>query len=119
MLRYALNKAADISPKVSDVLKTEFSIIDPSVDLMKYNDDFRLKNKLSSAHLLSALRAQKALDEASRECDKDMAKLLDMPDVAFDIAIDALKTLKRWRSPETEAFRKAAAAKWPAVTRLT
>lgn len=117
-LRHALNQATDFPPKVLEVLKEEFKNIHPSTDLKKYNDEFQAKHKISPGYVLAAIRAKRILGEDRKQCDNEVIGLLDTPSIGFTDAIEALETLKRWRSPEVEAFKKAALSKWPDVTRL-
>lgn len=117
-LRHALNKATDLPPKVSEVLKEEFKLVDPSTDLKKYNDEFQAKHKASPSHVLAAIRAKRGLGGDRAQCDKEVTGLLDLPGATFEDAIQALEVLKSWRSSEVEAFKKAAQSKWAEVTRL-
>lgn len=117
-LRDALNKATDLPDKVTEVIKAEFKTLDASTNLVKYNDEFLAKNKESPCHVLAAIRTKRVLGGDKSECDKEIKAVLDLPIADFQDAIHALDTLKRWNSPEVEAFKKAALAKWPDVTRL-
>lgn len=118
-LRHALNQAKDLPSKVTEVLKEEFKIVDSSADLKKVNDDFQAKHKASPRHVLAAIRAKKTLGADRSTCEKEVSSVLDIPGVQFEDAIEALETLRRWRSPEEESFKKAAQAKFPNVTRLS
>ena len=117
-LRHALNQEKELPAKVQEVLKEEFDLIEPSTDLKKYNQDFQAKHKASPRHVLAAIRVKRVLGEDRSKCDKEVTSLLDNSSIDFTIAIEALETLKRWKSPEEAEFKKAAQAKWPEVTRL-
>lgn len=116
--RQALNTAIDLDPKVAETLKAEFTTIEQSTDLKKYNDEFLAANKSSPRHVLSAIRTKYLLSQDKSESEKEVLSVLDIADVQPTDAIEALKTLKRWRSSQVEPFKKAATAKWPEVTRL-
>lgn len=118
-LRQALKQAKDLSPKVSEIMKDEFKIIDASADLKKVNSDFQAKHKASPRHVLAAIRAKKSLGEDRSKVEKEISSVLDIPGVQFEDAIEALETLRRWKSSEEESFKKAAQAKFPNVTRLS
>ncbi|KAH6880151.1 NMDA receptor-regulated protein 1-domain-containing protein [Thelonectria olida] len=116
--RQLLNTATDISPKVLEVLKAEFKTIEGSVDLNKYNDEYEAANKDSAPHVISAIKARKLLGEDKAKSEEALIKVLDHTGIEFTDAIEALETLQRWKSSQVEAFKKAALAKWPEVTRL-
>lgn len=118
-LRQAVNGAKALPPTVAEVLKEQFTIIDSSADLKKVNNEFQAKNKASPRHAIAAIRAKRTLGEDRSKVEKEMSSVLDMADVTFEDAIEALETLRRWRSPEEETFKKAAQAKFPNVTRLS
>ncbi|CAG9977695.1 unnamed protein product [Clonostachys byssicola] len=116
--RNALNHATDLPAKVLEVLKEEFKAIEPSEDLKKVNDAFQAKHKSSPPHQLAALRVQHILGEDKPRTNKEILALLELPEIEFAHALEALELLQKWRSSETETFRKAAIVKWPQVTRL-
>lgn len=118
-LAHAIKNAKGLSSKAAEVLKGELKVIDPSADLKKLNDAFQAKHKASSKHVLAAIRAKKALGEDRSKCEKEVSSVLDIPGVQFEDAIEALETLRRWRSPQEEDYKKAAQAKFPGVTRLS
>lgn len=117
-LRHALNQEKELPSKVQEVIKQEFDLIDPTIDLRKYNDDFQAKHKTSVRHQLAAIRAKRTLGEDRSKCDKEVTGLLNVPSMDFEAAIEALENLKRWKSSEETEFKKAAQSKWPDVTRL-
>ncbi|KAM0433255.1 hypothetical protein ACHAPT_004128 [Fusarium lateritium] len=116
--RHLLNTATDISPKVLEVLKAEFKAIEPSVDLVAYNDEFLSTNKTSPRHVLSAIKSQRLLGEDKTKSEEAITGILEIPDVEYADAIEGLEVLKSWKSSQVEAFKKAALAKFPDVTRL-
>ncbi|KAK7429283.1 hypothetical protein QQZ08_004093 [Neonectria magnoliae] len=116
--RQLLNTASDISPKVLEVLKAEFKIIEPSTDLVKYNDEFQAVNKDSARHVLSAIRTKRLLGQDKAQSEEALVNALDIPGIEFTDAIEALETLKSWKSSQVETFKTAAQGKWPGVTRL-
>nr|CEG04902.1 unnamed protein product [Fusarium clavum] len=112
-----LKTATDIEPKVLEVLKAEFNAIDPSADLVKYNDEFLAANKESPRHVLSAIKVQKLLGQDKAKSEEAVANILDIPGVTYEDAIEGLEVLRSWKSPQ-ESYKKAAQQKFPNVTRL-
>ncbi|KAJ3518603.1 hypothetical protein NM208_g14457 [Fusarium decemcellulare] len=117
--RHLLNTATDISPKVLEVLKAEFKAIEPSVDLTKYNEEFLTANKNSPQHVLSAIKAQRVLGQDKAKTEEAIVGILEIPDIDYTDAIEGLEVLKSWKSSQVEAFKTAAQAKFPDVTRLS
>lgn len=117
-LRVTLNGASDLTAKVSEVLESEFTMIDASADLAKFNEEFEVKHKGSARHALSAIKAKKLLGKDQGKCEKELAELIKLQDIGFDDAVEVLETLRSWRGSGADEFRKAAQAKWPGVTRL-
>lgn len=113
-LRQALDKeAGTLSPKVAEVIKAEFTGIPASTDLAKHNEDFRQRHKSSAQHVLASIRVQDSLGEDRGGLGKQVAGLLQMEGVELRDASDAQEVLKSWKSEELDAFKKAAAQKWP------
>ncbi|KAI1071242.1 hypothetical protein NW752_000767 [Fusarium irregulare] len=112
-----LKTATDIEPKVLEVLKAEFNAVDPSADLVKYNDEFLAANKESPRHVLSAIKVQKLLGQDKAKSEEAVANILDIPGVTYEDAIEGLEVLRSWKSPQ-ESYKKAAQQKFPNVTRL-
>ncbi|KAH6609870.1 acetyltransferase [Trichoderma cornu-damae] len=113
------NVPSDLPPKVVETLKAEFKAVDDTADLSKYNQDFQAKHQASPLHVLSAIKARLALGVELTKCEKEVVDLVEHASASFTDAVAALETLKSWRSAETDAFRKAALAKWPNVTGLS
>lgn len=119
-LRQALDKeAGTLSPKVSEVIKAEFTEIPASTDLAKHNEEFRKRHKSSAQHVLATIRVQDRLGEDRGRLGKEVAGLLQMEGVGLRDASDAQGVLERWKSEELEAFNKAAARKWPESSLFT
>lgn len=113
-LRQALTADIEtLSPKTSEVLKATFTEIPASADLAKLNQEFREKHKASAQHVLSAIRVQEKLGEDRSKLGKDVVDLLTLEKIQLDVASDAQALLKSWKSGELDAFKKAAAQKWP------
>lgn len=100
------------------MLSADFKAVEPSTDLNKYNDDFLAANKDTPRHVLSAIKTKKLLGQDQAKSEDEILKLLDIPAIEYQDAIAALETLKRWKSSRVDAFKKAAQAKFPDVTRL-
>ncbi|EXK39956.1 acetyltransferase [Fusarium oxysporum f. sp. lycopersici 4287] len=113
-----LKTATDIEPKVLEVLKAEFKAVDPSTDLVKFNNEFLAANKGSPRHVLSAIKAQRLLGQDKAKSEEAVSGILDIPDVTYEDAVEGLQVLKGWRSSQVEAYKKAAQEKFPDVTRL-
>jgi tetratricopeptide (TPR) repeat protein len=112
-----LKTATDIEPKVLEVLKAEFNAVDPSADLVKYNDEFLAANKESPRHVLSAIKVQKLLGQDKAKSEEAVVNILDIPGVTYEEAIEGLEVLRSWKSSQ-ESYKKAAQQKFPNVTRL-
>ncbi|PHH61668.1 hypothetical protein CDD81_8079 [Ophiocordyceps australis] len=113
-----METTTDLPPEVVEVLKAEFKALGESKNLAKYTEDVAAKHKNSPQHALSAIAVKRLLGEAKGAADKQVVGLLDMQGIVFDDAVVMLERLRQWRSSEVEAFKKAAQAKWPGVTRL-
>ncbi|CAI4211974.1 unnamed protein product [Parascedosporium putredinis] len=110
---------ATLPAKVAEVIKSSYPAIEEAADLAKVNGEFLAGNKGSPAHILSGVRTQKVLGSADKAaCEKQLLDLVKMDATTPDIAEEALETLKAWKSGEATAFKKAAAAKWPQVSRF-
>ncbi|PHH76004.1 hypothetical protein CDD82_4189 [Ophiocordyceps australis] len=115
-----METTTDLPPEVAEVLKAEFKALGESKNVAKYAEEVAAKHKNSPRHALSAIAVKRFLGE-SKGCgavDKQVVGLLDMEGIVFDDAVVMLERLRQWRSSEVEAFKKAAQAKWPGVTRL-
>ncbi|OTA04236.1 hypothetical protein A9Z42_0048100 [Trichoderma parareesei] len=113
------NPPSDLPPKVFETLKAEFKPSEETADLSKFNEAFQVKHQDSPLHVLSAIKAKLQLGVDLAKCEKEVAGLVDHANATFSHAVAALETLKSWRSAEVNAFRQAALAKWPNVTRLS
>ncbi|TGJ86498.1 hypothetical protein E0Z10_g2274 [Xylaria hypoxylon] len=109
-------KLASLPAKVTEVIKTEFTAIDASTDLKKYNPEFLERHKDSAAHVVSAIKIRKLLGEDQKACEKALFDVLSLNTDDWEPAAEALGLLFQWRSSEAEAFRKAADETWPEVT---
>lgn len=109
-------KMASLPAKVAEVIKAEFTVLEASTDLKKYNADFLEKHKDSPAHVVSGVKIQKLLGEDQKTCEKALFDILTLDAADWEPAAEALGLLFQWRSGDGEAFRKAAQEKWPEVT---
>ncbi|KAI2610518.1 N-terminal acetyltransferase A, auxiliary subunit [Hypoxylon sp. NC1633] len=115
--RQALNsKISSLPDKVADVLKSGFTAVDRSADLKKFNADFRAKHNDSASHVISAIKTERLLGGDKPKSEKDLAAVLDIKDVQYEQAAEALSLLKQWRSGEADLLKKAAHEKWPEVS---
>lgn len=113
-LRHALTADIEtLSSKTSEVIKATFTEIPASADLVKINQEFREKHKTSAQHILSTIRVQETLGEDRSKLGKAVADLLKLENIQLEDASDAQALLKSWKSGELDAFKKAAAQKWP------
>lgn len=110
-----LDVSSDALPaKVKEVIDSEFKA--PATNLAEFNETFYESNKSSPPHVLSAIKAKKTLGQDVAKLEKEVHGLLQQEGVTFELAGEALKVLKSWRSKETEEFKAAAHVKWPEVT---
>ncbi|TVY86554.1 N-alpha-acetyltransferase, NatA auxiliary subunit [Lachnellula willkommii] len=116
--KLALDKdLATLPPKVAEIIKSEFTLLPESVSLTQFNNDYLSKHKDCARRTLSGLSARKLLDhDLAPSADADVVEVLKIDDVSMEVAIEGLELLQSWKSGELEAFRKAAAAKWPNAT---
>lgn len=115
--RQALNtKLESLPPKVAEVLKSEFTAIDGSTDLKKYNAEFQSKHAKSAPHVISAIKTSAFLGADQAQCAQDLVGVLAIPDVHHEQAEEVLGLLRQWRSDEAEPFKGKAHEKWPEVT---
>lgn len=110
------DKLGSLPPKVAEVLKSGFTAIDASADLKKFNADFQQKHKDSAEHIISAVRIERLLGEDKTKNEKDLVGVLNLKEIHYDTASEALALLEQWRSAEAETFKKVAHEKWPEVT---
>ncbi|KAI1130058.1 tetratricopeptide [Nemania abortiva] len=110
------SKLSSLPPKVAEVIKSEFTALEASTDLKKYNAEFLEKHKDSAAHVVSAVKIQKLLGEDQKTCEKGLFGVLSLKSADWEPAAEALGLLLQWRSSEAEAFKKAAQEAWPEVT---
>ncbi|KAI0126149.1 tetratricopeptide [Xylariales sp. AK1849] len=116
--RSVLNsKLASLPAKTQEVIKSNFTALDASTDLKKYNADFEAKHKDSAPHVIAAIKTKKLLGED--QADKELLDVLSIKDVAFEHAIDVLSSLRSWRSSQVDAFKRKAHDSWPEVTAFT
>ncbi|KAI0159832.1 tetratricopeptide [Xylariaceae sp. FL1272] len=116
-LRQALDaKLGSLPVKVADVVKSDFTAIEPSTDLKKCNADFLQKHKDSASHVVAAVKVQRILGEDLKKCEQDLAGILKIKTDDWEPAAEALGLLAQWRSEEAETFKKAAHETWPEVS---
>lgn len=113
-LRRALTAELEtLPPKTGEVIKAAFTEVPASADLTKLNQEFREKHKASPQHVLSSIRVQEKLGEDRRKLGNDVVGLLKLENIQLEDASDAQELLTSWKSGELDAFKKAAAQKWP------
>ena len=129
-LRHALNaKQGSLPEKTVEVLRSEFTVVDPAADLKKYNADFRARNSSSASHIISAIKTARFLAEAdagdgtadgsdiSGPHAKDLLAVLYVDGIQHDQAEECLGLLRQWgRADDAETFKSKAHEKWPEVT---
>ncbi|TVY25801.1 N-alpha-acetyltransferase, NatA auxiliary subunit [Lachnellula hyalina] len=116
--KLALDKdLATLPPKVAEIIKSEFTLLPESVSLTQFNNDYLSKYEDCARRTLSGLSARKLLaHDLAPSTDADVVKVLKIDNVAMEEAVEGLELLQSWKSGALEAFRKAAAAKWPNAT---
>ena len=134
-LRHAVNakvKQDALPAKTAEVLRSEFTVVDPAADLQKYNADFRARHAGSASHMISAIKTarflaeaeagaggdkDKADDDVSAPHAKDLLAVLDVAGIQHDQAEECLGLLRQWgRADDAESFKAKAHEKWPEVT---
>lgn len=115
--RHILNtKLSSLPAKTQEVIKAEFDVLDASVNLKKYNDDFETKHKDSAPHAIGAIKTKKHLGEDQAKVEKELTEVISIQGVDYLAAQEVLGLLRSWRSTEVDGFKKKAAEKWPEVT---
>ncbi|KAH8912145.1 tetratricopeptide [Coniochaeta sp. PMI_546] len=118
-LRHALNSSLESLPaKVQETLSAEFTAVPASADLKKLNAEYLDKHSSSATHRIAAARAAKVLGEPTSAIEKSLVDALQVQSVTFDEAAAVFEQLRKWRSSEAAAFKKAAHEKWPEVTQF-
>jgi peptide alpha-N-acetyltransferase len=99
-LKQAISSPSEIiASKSAEVIKSEFTLLPASADLSKFNDEFLFKHKDSAQHVMSVMRARRSLSpDSSSNCEKDIAGILDLPNITFEEAMEGLELLSSWRS---------------------
>ncbi|KAI2626238.1 tetratricopeptide [Xylaria nigripes] len=110
------SKLASMHPKIAEVIKAEFKVIDFSTNLRTYNDQFLEKHKNSPSHMVSAIKIRKLLGEDQKTCEEALHDVLSLGGADWEPAAESLGLLHHWRSTGIEAFQKAAHETWPEVT---
>lgn len=113
-----LDSVSDLEPKVAQVLKKEFRAMNGAKNSREYIEDFQKWHKGSPRHAFAAIAAKRRMGEDKATLDREVVGLLEMKEMAAVDALSILETLQSWRSPEVQAFKKAARVRWPEVTRL-
>lgn len=116
--KLALDKDSEIlPPKSAEVIKSEFTLLPASVDLLAYNDEYLSKHKNCARRTLSALKVRKLLKpDSASAVEKDVAAVVNQPTITMEEAIEALDVLTLWKSSEVNGCRTKAAVKWPHAT---
>ncbi|TVY59127.1 N-terminal acetyltransferase A complex auxiliary subunit NAA15 [Lachnellula suecica] len=108
---------ASLDPKAAAVIKSEFTLIPSGTSLTQFNNAYLSAHKDWARRTLASLSSRKLLaDSLAPSADADVVAVLKLDSVTLEEAAEGLELLKSWKSGEIEAFRKAAAAKWPKAT---
>jgi peptide alpha-N-acetyltransferase len=120
IIRFKLALDADsstIPEKSLEVIKSEFTLLPASVKLSNYNDEYLKNNRNSVKGTLAALKVRRLLQEGEKaNVEKEVVKVLDLPEITLEDAQEVLELLTTWRSAEVESFKSKAATKWPKAT---
>ena len=108
------------SPKVLEVINSEFNKILPaSTDLAKHNDEFLQRNHDSAAHVQASLKVRQLLDPASTEKNQqDLIRTLVLEQCTLEDSVQGLDLLKAWNAKEqyVNDYTAAAQHRWPEAT---
>jgi tetratricopeptide (TPR) repeat protein len=119
LLVSTVDELEDLPEKVSEVIKSSFDIVSADTDLDEYNTEWAKAHSKSPAHLQSAYHVRFILDDDDREqVEADMTKLLNHPNITFEQGLAGLSYFDTWKSEAStkDAYREAAAKKWPEAT---
>jgi peptide alpha-N-acetyltransferase len=115
----SVDESSDVSPKVSEVIKSTFTIIPSGTDLKAYNTEFQKKHAEGAFAQQCALNVRFILDPSTKpQNEKDLQATLDFPSVTREQALSGLELLDSWKSDEKtkDAYRAAASKKWAEAT---
>ncbi|KAF2869769.1 NMDA receptor-regulated protein 1 [Massariosphaeria phaeospora] len=119
----ALKEASALPAHVAAILKDEFTSQWPgNADLTAHNEAFFRNFSTSPAHLQAGFYARYLLDPTDKTkaaCEAELTKLLTADlDISIEQAVAGAAYLDRWNSDDKtkEAYREAAARKWPEAT---
>lgn len=113
-----MEEMTDLPAEVVEVLKAEFTEMKKSSSLAEYINGFETRHKDSPRHVLAAQTARRRVGQEVTGSRKGPVDLLEWAGLTVDDGVEMLAMLRDWRSPDVEAFKKAAQAKWPQMTRL-
>lgn len=104
---------------MAEAVKQDFTSPAPKADLKAANEDFLKKHAQSPDHLMRGYSVRYHLDPATKsQSESDIQKILDLPSVSLAQATAGLTLLNQWKSEAAavDAYREAAAKKWPQAT---
>lgn len=115
-LQQALHSLPEpLPPKVSEIMTSEFSSLNPSseLDLQKSNDKFIEKHKDSPRHYLVGLQARQFLGYSSRERnEEEVLEVVSGEQATPEDAVQAIEIIREWGGDASKVMAKAA-EKWP------
>ncbi|KAF2638010.1 N-alpha-acetyltransferas-like protein 15 [Massarina eburnea CBS 473.64] len=125
LFRHHLNNLKEALPEsVAEAIKQSFTSPPADADiaaLKAANDDYIKEHSESPSHLQAAYDVRQQLDAASKpQNETDLQNVLQLDGIGFDQASAGIKLLYEWKSDANvvEAYREAAAKKFPQATRF-
>jgi peptide alpha-N-acetyltransferase len=103
---------------VAEAIKQDFASPASDADLKALNEEFLKKHSQSSEHLRRGYNVRYLLDPSSKSQNESDTQKLAGSSPSIAEAVAGLELLHSWKSDEktVEAYREAAAKKWPQAT---
>ncbi|KAF2460933.1 NMDA receptor-regulated protein 1-domain-containing protein [Lineolata rhizophorae] len=119
-LRKSLDSLPEpLSPKVSEVVKSSFTLIPDNVSLSDFNESYISKHAGSAAHIRGGLDARQSLDSnTQKKNEEELIGTLQFSGVDIQDGLDGLALLKSWGADEATVskYDEAARKRWPEAT---
>jgi peptide alpha-N-acetyltransferase len=101
--------------KVTEVIKTEFTLFPESTTPSDFNEKFISTHKDSAHHIFAGVRVRQLLPSHDKlKSESDILACLSLP-ITLAGAIEGLELLSSWKS-STESYISKASSLWPEAT---
>jgi len=108
--------SASIPEKVTEVIKTEFTLFPLATTPSSFNEDFLSKHSDSARHIFACLRVRQLLQSHEKsKSESEILASLNLANIKLTEAIEGLEILSLWKS-STESYILKANSIWPEAT---